>query len=488
MKNKLFKTLFARMLTTYLAVVLGLLLLMAVTVVGMFQRQYLEEKEQELWREAEEINTILVEKYVYDEKRPVAREELRTIARKHDALIQVIDLNGDLMVFFDPESADKWSALEEWTYPVNTMEMGQISDHLFEGLTDLPILSAVRAVENQGQQEGVILLHVDMSSVNASIRKVYLEVLLTGLVAILAAVLAVYYLTTHITRPITDMNKTVQKYTKGEFDVRVPVSGTDEVAQLADSFNTMADEVNGLENARRNFVANVSHELRSPLTSMRGFLEAMRDGTIPPAERDKYLDVVINETKRMTSMVNDLLDLARIESGKSVLHPEVFDINELLRRTLITFETRIGEKTLDVGVDFAEELCYVEADPTQIAQVLRNLIDNAIKFSPEKGMLRLCTRVDKQLVYVRVQDYGRGIPKEDLPHIFERFYKAEKAHTPSSQSGTGLGLAIVQRIVAQHGQTIRVESDPQNGTVFEFTLKRVLEQNRRKHAMQADEG
>mgnify|MGYP000825822270 CR=1 FL=1 len=174
------------------------------------------------------------------------------------------------------------------------------------------------------------------------------------------------------------------------------------------------------EASRRQFSANVSHELRSPLTSMRGFLEAMQDGTIPRSEYDKYIDVVLSETRRMTTMVNDLLDLARIESGRTALKLEIFDINELIRRTLITFEARIYDQRMEVEVKFAQEQYFVEADSAQISQVLRNIIDNAIKYSPAGGRLRIATYALRREVYVSIQDSGQGIPEEDVPHVFER--------------------------------------------------------------------
>lgn len=518
MRKDLFKTLFSRMLATYLTVILCLLLLMGITVSSMFHNQYLQEEEQSLRREAEKINTILIEKYVYEEKRPAANEELLTVARKYDALIQIIDTQGNIRSFYDEVSEAKWGALAEgpvlqadetplrvtlpglevWPAdstarllrhpllnlggqePAQLSAQGILLNDLFTGLTDMPTLSLARAVINNGESDGVILMHLDMSAVTASITQVYLDVLLTGLMAVAAAALAVYYLTTRITKPITDMNSIVQRYSKGAFDLRLSDEGADEVAQLAKSFNIMANELNDLEQMRRSFVANVSHELRSPLTSISGFLSAMQDGTIPREKHGDYLALVTEETRRMTGMVNTLLDLARMESGQVPLTLTQFDINELALRTLITFEARINQKRLEVELDLMQPHCFVEADADQIAQVLRNLIDNAIKFSPPEKKLTIKTYLmDKRTAAICVQDRGCGIPAEDVPHVFERFFKAEKAHTPSAQSGTGLGLSIVRVIIDQHGQNIWVESTPGEGTRFIFTLKHVQDARRR---------
>lgn len=511
------KTLFSRMLVTYLGVIMCLLLFVSFTSTTMFRNQYISEEESALRREAEKINTILLEKYIYDEKRPVANEELLTVARQYDALVQIIDAQGSLRSFYD-ETADeqKWAALSEATdvytsdsgeaiismpgmtiWPATSAVLvgrglkaweeqprdaqtprsnGMLQRNIFRSLTGIPTLTVIRTVWNNEQIEGVVLMHIDTSAVQASIKRVYLEMLLTAIIAVLAAVLAVYYITTRITRPITEMNQTVQQYTKGEFNVRVTAEGGDEVAGLARSFNAMADELNDLEETRRSFVANVSHELRSPLTSMGGFLEAIQDGTIPPEEQSKYIDVVLSETRRMTAMVNDLLDLARIESGQIKQVNKRFDLNELALRTLITFEARITQKKLEVTLSLHEPNCYVQADDSQISQVIRNLIDNAIKFSYDGGKLEIGTRVvGKQKAELYVRDHGTGIPEADIAHVFERFYKVEKAHTPSTKSGTGLGLAIVKRIIDAHRQDIRVESTAGQGTCFTFTLKHVAE-------------
>lgn len=476
----MFRTLFSRMIAIYLGVTLGLLLLLGAAIAVMFNNQYMAEQEQELVREAEEINDIIINKYVYSEKRLVAADELRVIARKYDALIQIVDSNSGRMSFMYPGSEDKWYGIDsvdisELAGSVkNGSETPEVISGLYTNVSSLPIMTLIRPIVTaSGERQGAILFHVDMSSANASISQIFLEILLSGCIAVILAVFAVSYFTGKITRPVVEMNRQVKRYSAGDFDTRVQAVTKDEIGQLAESFNTMAEELNTLEQARKSFVANVSHELRSPLTSMRGFLEAMQDGTIPASEHAKYLDIVIAENRRMTDMVNDLLDLARIESGQYVLKNETFDIDELIRRTLLTFEARISKKKLDVEVDLQEEACFVEADSSQITQVLRNLIDNSIKFSPEGSRLRLSSRCDKKCAYVSIKDSGCGMAKDDLDHIFDRFYKAEKAHTPNGNSGTGLGLSIVKRIIDQHEQTISVTSEPGVGTEFVFSLKRV---------------
>ncbi len=487
----MFNTLFSRMLATYLSVMLVILALLGVTVSGMFQNQYITEKEGELRREAEEIREIVIDKYLDDGKRPVASDELITIARKYDALLQIVFVDQAFgNVGIHDKASTKWLPvadnylIEDFEKIISTSRTS-IENNVFRGWIEIPTMSiSCPVVGDDGTVHGAMFLHVDMSRTNDSIRQVYLDVLLSACVSVILAFLAVSYITGRMTKPITDMNNIVRRFSKGEFDARVSVTGKDEVSELGQSFNVMADELDMVENSRRSFVANVSHELRSPLTSMRGFLEAMQDGTVPREEYGKYLGIVIDETKRMTGMVNDLLDLARIESGQTALKIEPFDINELIIRTLLTFEARINAGNIDVNMEFGAEHTVVEADREQIAQVVRNLIDNAIKFSPAGGMLTLKTEIGKKDVRVSVRDRGVGIAAEDLPYVFDRFYKAEKAHTPSGSS-TGIGLSIVKRIVEQHGQSITAEAPDDGGACFTFTLKLCEQQGKtRPHAGQ----
>ncbi len=487
----MFKTLFSRMLVTYLALTLLLLTLLGVTLGGMFRNQYIDEKESELRREAAEINAAVCEKYVDPEKRGVAKSQFEAIVRQYDALLQLY-FNDDVLgkvTLMDAESADKWAPIAEMDMTEQAkaiVESGaeSVSAGDYASVSGVPMMTLKRPiVDAAGDTIGAMFLHVDMSRTNASVRQVYMDVLLSALIAVIFAFLAVSYTANRMTRPVTEMNNAVKRFSRGEFEARVAVSGTDEVSQLGERFNEMADEINALEQSRRSFVANVSHELRSPLTSMRGFLEAMQDGTIPAAEQGKYLSVVIGECKRMTGMVNDLLDLARIESGMYELKIAPFDVNELVIRTLLTFEARVNARRIEVVMDFENERTVVEGDSAQIAQVIRNLVDNAVKFSPEGGRLTLGIRASKGRAAVSVGDEGEGIRPEDLPYVFDRFFKGEKAHTPAGSS-TGLGLSIVKRIVEQHGEEIGVASEPGRGTCFTFTLKLHEQQSRARTSAQ----
>lgn len=473
------------MMAGYLAVTLAILAILGVSLSAVFKNQYISEKEDELRREAEEINTIITVRYVDDAKRPVAKEELLTISRKYDAVLQLWFRDEKLghVTIMDADSRDKWIGLEDvdFTEQASGVLSGEagvsVRSETLKNVLAIPVMTLMSPITDDSA--GIIaamFLHTDTSRTQASIEEVTLDVVLFACMAVLVAFVIVSYFTSRVTRPITNMNNIVMKFSRGDFDARVPVKSSDEVGQLAQSFNLMANELNSLEQSRRSFVANVSHELRSPLTSMRGFLEAMRDGTVPKEEFGVYLDIVTNEATRMAGMINDLLDLARIESGQQQLNIESIDINELIVRTLLTFEQRINEKNIEVDIDFDKDKAFVDADSAQIAHVVRNLVDNAIKFMQRHdGKLFVTTRTLKHDVAITIRDNGVGIAPEDIPHVFDRFYKGEKAHTPSGTASSGLGLSIVKRIIEQHDGDITVKTPKNGGTEFTFRLRRSLE-------------
>ena len=461
-----FKSIFDRMLFLQCVTVLSLLLILGLGIGFVSRMQSLSMEKSILAEKGQQAARVL--------EAGGDQEDLRSLTEERKLLIQVLYPEETISAYSD----EKWTPLAELprekTRAADALRRSgtvpEAMERYFAG-AKLPTYTVFVRL-GEGDKTSVLLIHSDISRWNESFRQLALWTLAICVVAAFVILFSSYYTAKRIINPFVDMNHIVQCYSKGDFSQRIPVQGRDEASQLGKSFNEMADQLKNLEVTRQSFVANVSHELRSPLTSMKGFLEAMMDGTIPPEEHENYIGIVLSETRRMTAMVNDLLDLARIESGIITVNYEVFDINELIRRTLITFEARISEKRMELDVRFSTEQAYVYADSNQISQVLRNLIDNAIKYSPEGRTLVVSTYALRKEVYVTIRDTGMGIPAEDVPHIFDRFYKVEKAHTPSPQVGSGLGLAIVKKIIEAHGQSITVKSARGKGTQFTFTLEK----------------
>ncbi|MDR1094116.1 MAG: HAMP domain-containing histidine kinase [Clostridiales bacterium] len=272
---------------------------------------------------------------------------------------------------------------------------------------------------------------------------------------------------------LKNLSDALGKTAKGDYKYRIAGSHRDPFVQkMSDNFNAMAAAVETLENTTESFISNTSHELRSPLASVQSFLTAVLDGTAAPAEREKYLSVALSETKKLSEIVGSMLDLSRLDAGNFHLNLEEFDLNALISESLLKFERKIQGKRIALHIDFYTEPCAVFADKTLIEQVIVNLVDNAIKYSPENAPLRVSTDPAGDRVALSVSDKGCGIDKEEQRLIFEKFYRVDKARTPGKNSGTGVGLALVKKIISMHGQTITVYSEPGEGSVFTFTLER----------------
>jgi signal transduction histidine kinase len=289
----------------------------------------------------------------------------------------------------------------------------------------------------------------------------------------LSAVVAVYFITERVINPLKNMTKATKSFAKGDFSTRVTVSGKDEIATLGEAFNNMAESLDNFEKMRNSFLANVSHDLRTPMTTIAGFIDGITSGAIPPEKHEYYLNIISEEVHRLSRLVADLLDISRLESGERKFNFVAFDIAEMARIILISFEQKIGEKDLDVSFDSDSDSIFVTADKDAIHQVLYNLMHNAIKFSRVGGKLAIgLHRVANKKIKVSVYDEGQGIAQEDISLVFDRFYKTDKSRG-LDKSGVGLGLYICKTIMDAHEETIHVESDGETSTEFWLTLKEI---------------
>ncbi len=297
---------------------------------------------------------------------------------------------------------------------------------------------------------------------------------------LLAAVIAVYFITERIVHPLRDMKKVVKSFSRGNFSERVIVTGKDEVAELGEAFNNMATSIENLEKMRSSFLASVSHDLRTPMTTISGFIDGINSGAIPPEKQEYYLGIISQEVKRLSRLVSQLLDLSRLESGDRKFNFSEFDIAELSRIVLISFEQKIEEKNLDVTFDSVDDSVGVYADKDAIHQVIYNLCHNAIKFSREGGRfeIRIRRAADKK-VEISVFNEGQGIPKNDLDRVFERFFKSDESRG-LDKSGVGLGLYISKTIIDAHGENISVSSVENEYCEFKFTLKAAERSQKRR--------
>lgn len=277
-----------------------------------------------------------------------------------------------------------------------------------------------------------------------------------------------WFLSDMLTRPLKGLVAAAKKFGHGEFDVRVSENNNcDEIDELAASFNNMATSLQQQEELSRGFVANVSHELKTPMTSIRGFVDGMLDGTIPPEKHAQYLHIISEEVGRLSRLVLRMLDAAKIQAGELVITPAPFDLTEMAARVLISFENQINKKKLEMDVELQDDL-IVDGDGDHIYRVIYNLVDNAVKFVNEGGTLTIRAETEGAMSLFSIRNTGSEIPPEDLPHVFDRFYKVDRSRS-RDRTGAGLGLYIVKSIVNLHGGDISVRSS--NGeTEFTFTL------------------
>jgi signal transduction histidine kinase len=301
---------------------------------------------------------------------------------------------------------------------------------------------------------------------------------LVSLLGVFLVFLIVFFWRTY--HRIRLMDRTVHRYMEGDFSQSMDVEEEDELGFLAASFNYMAHELNTLEDDQRKFVSNISHDFRSPLTSIRGYVVAMLDGTIPVEMRDKYLNVILTETERLTKLTSGLIELNQYGGhGKTILDKTDFDINEVIGQTAATFEGVCNEKHIVLELVLTGERLCVHADQSKVQQIIYNLTDNAIKFSSRDSSICIETSVKNGKVFVAVKDHGIGIPKEAIGKIWERFYKTDLSRG-KDKKGTGIGLSIVKEIIQAHGENINVISTEGVGTEFIFTLPFVDEDAKKR--------
>lgn len=271
--------------------------------------------------------------------------------------------------------------------------------------------------------------------------------------------------------PMKQISKGATEYANGNLSYRIPVKSEDELGYLSQTLNYMADKINQNGEYQRTFIANISHDFRSPLTSIKGYVEAILDGTIPPELQEKYLKIISHEADRLEKLTRSLLVLNDLDERKRMMNIRRFDINDVIKNTANTFEGTCSGKNIDLQLFLCGKELFVEADLEQIQQVLYNLLDNAIKFSYDNSSIIIETTVKNGKVFVSVKDHGVGIPKESLSKVWDRFYKTDSSRG-KDRKGTGLGLSIVKEIIRAHNQNINVISTVGVGTEFIFTLEK----------------
>ncbi|SEF76222.1 Signal transduction histidine kinase [Eubacterium ruminantium] len=326
--------------------------------------------------------------------------------------------------------------------------------------------------EGEPENIGAIIMHSPAMQISSLLKNIFRIVYLPCLVIIIISFTFIQIVSKKVMSPVKKLSSVATEYSKGNFDTKTDIKSQDEIGQLAQSMEYMADELSKLEQYRRDFISNISHDFRSPLTSIKGYVEAIKDGTIPPEKQDRYLDIILNETQRLTKLTTGLLDLNNLEKYGPYLKLKDFDLIEIIKPTLNTFEMKCIEKNIAIYLNNHVENTMVTADKSKIQQVIYNLIDNAIKFTPSGKKITVTLTDKKEKIFVSVKDEGIGMSEDTQKKIFERFYKGDQSRGKDKQ-GTGLGLAITKEIIKAHNENIDVISTEGEGSVFTFTLTKM---------------
>ena len=349
-------------------------------------------------------------------------------------------------------------------------------EHIFEmsnlgGSLDRKfIISSHSVVQDNGACVGGVFVCSESEGISDFVSAMVKAIALSTASLMLAVFIAVFFITERTVVPLKNMLKAVKTFSRGKLDVRVPVSGNDEFTELSSAFNQMAESLENQENLRRTFLANVSHDLRTPMTTISGFVDGIKDGVIPPEKHDYYLDVISSETKRLSRLVSTLLDISRLQAGERKFEKTSFDICEMARQILISFESQIEKKELDVVFVCDKDNMLVSADKDAIYQILYNICENGIKFAYDRGKYVITIKqISGRKISVSVFNEGMGIPSEDLPFVFDRFYKSDKSRG-LDKTGVGLGLFIAKTIIDAHEEQIFVRSEYEKNCEFVFTL------------------
>lgn len=345
----------------------------------------------------------------------------------------------------------------------------------FFGMFEEEMLSTLIPVSHNYHVRGYIAIHTPMSAVTRE-KEGYLFPLYLGMVLLMALTLLfaviVWFM---VLRPLQKLRRAAAEYASGNFNYTISPVRSDELGFLAHTMDFMAESLRDYDEDQRKMISNISHDFRSPLTSIKGYIEAMLDGTIPPEQQEKYLNIVLRETERLNNLTSGLLSLNSIDPKQNRLDKTNFDINAVIKNTAASFEGTCTARRINIALLFSDWHSFVYADVGKIQQVLYNLIDNAIKFSPPDSTITIETTAKFEKIFISVRDMGIGIPKDSLKKIWERFYKTDLSRG-KDKKGTGLGLSIVKEIIQLHGENINVVSTEGVGTEFIFSLSKAQEE------------
>lgn len=463
------RTLYRKLILIYVILAIAGFTLISTVGSRMVEDSLVSSASTSLYREATQIASKQGDLYYHSERSLTdLYNSLSALASYHNSQIWLISADGEILLNTAAALDEENPEIIDGFDPV-ALGSEYYSTGTFFGYFEDKMLSVMVPVTSDFRINGYVAIHLPLQDVYQQRESLLARIDFLFLLVFGLSFVILIFFSLVVYRPLKKIINGAKEYASGNLTHKIDVKSHDEMGYLASTLNYMSGELNKTGEYQRNFVANVSHDFRSPLTSIKGYVEAILDGTIPPEMQEKYLKIVLFETERLHKLTQSLLTLNDIDDKGNMLDLTSFDINAVIKDTAASFEGTCTKKRISISLILASRTLYVCADMGKIQQVLYNLIDNAIKFSNNDSTITVETTEKHGKVFVSVKDTGCGIPKASITKIWERFYKLD-ASRGKDRKGTGLGLSIVKEIITAHNQNINVISTEGVGTEFIFTL------------------
>lgn len=439
---------------------------------SFFIERYLErDLSTSLYREAHNITSYdALKKDLTVENLTQMQEPLSILSVFQETEIWIISSNGEVLLSTNdntvPNTPFSLKNIDFSKWGKGYYQIGRFYGHFSDDQ-----LSVMAPINADSSTKGYVAIHYQAAPMYSTKSTLVQTMQIFFFVIFAMTYLMIFMYKWYIYRPLQSIIKGASEYANGNLTYNIPVKSDDELGYLANTLNYMSDEMNMTGEFQRKFVANISHDFRSPLTTIKGYVEAILDGTVPPEFQEKYLRIIAAETERLEKLTQSLLTLNEMDIKQRMMEFKPFDINETIKRTAEFFEGACNSRKIRLELILSGKELAVNADEEKIQQVLYNLLDNAIKFSPDGSVITMETTKKNGKVFVSIKDRGEGIPKESISKIWDRFYKSDVSRG-RDRTGTGLGLSIVKEIINAHQQHIDVISTPGVGTEFIFTLEK----------------
>ena len=463
------KTLYLKFILAYFIFGFFGFVVVATFVNSMTMEHLKREKADALYREATLIaNTYASDLYNNETSLDTVKKQLDALDTYLSANLWIINPSGRMVLDSQaPVDLENEIVISDFDPTITGSSYYTVGN--FFGSFSEEQLSVFAPITSDYKVRGYVVIHYPMSNLVASCNSLLNISYLMLIILFLLSMIILIFFTEMVYLPLRKITEATEQYAAGNMHYEFQIDSEDEIGYLGATISYMASEIARSEDDQKKFVANVSHDFRSPLTSIKGYLEAMLDGTIPPELYEKYLTIVLNETERLTKLTNSLLTLNNLNTKGMLLDKSIFDINKVIRNTAASFEGTCKSKAIAIELILTGDELFVTADVGKIQQVLYNLLDNAIKFSHPDSIIKIETNEKHNKVFVSVKDSGIGIPKDDQKLIWDRFYKSDLSRG-KDKKGTGLGLSITKEIIQAHGEHINVISTEGVGSEFIYSL------------------